>query len=77
MARRRVDLDRLVQLTFTPTEAVMLEAMLTLLQRRAIFDARVEPQVKELISDTIERINLQLAALQWPATHRVKAPYPI
>lgn len=70
--KRKPDLSRLVMLTMTPSEAIVLKAVCVVVRDRSN-DKPVE--VENLIADVVDSIDLQLKYLKWPETN--KAPFPL
>jgi hypothetical protein len=72
MPRSKPDLSRLVMLNYTPSEAILLAALLETVRQRA----HGLPREAAVVADsTLKRIDLQLKHLKWP--DRNKAPYPV
>lgn len=70
---RKPDYSRMVMLTLTPSQSVVLKALLATIGQRAI-DPPLE--VEHLICDVNDSIDLQLKAIAWPEDRR-KTPYPV
>lgn len=70
---KKPDYSRMVMLTLTPSESVILKALLVTIGQRAV-DPPLE--VEHLIADAVDSIDLQLKAIAWPED-RQKVPYPI
>lgn len=74
MPGKKADLSRLVMLTYTPTEAALLQGALEVMRNRMI--AASPAEVLDVLDHSIHRINLQLRQLKWPPQHN-KAPFPV
>lgn len=70
---KKPDYSRMVVLTLTPSQSVVLKAILEVIGQRAS-DPPLE--VSHLIADVNDSIDLQLKAIAWPEDRR-KAPYPV
>lgn len=70
---RKIDYSRMVMLTLTPSQSVILKAILEVVWERS----QIRPvEVENLIADVNDSIDLQLKAIAWPEDRR-KAPYPV
>lgn len=67
------DLSKLVMLSLTPTEAVIVAGALTIVRDRA---AELPTATRQVLDGTCARIDLQLRHLKWPEQLR-KAPFPV
>lgn len=67
------DLSRLVMLSLTPTEAVIVAGALGIVRDRA---AELPTATRQVIEGSIARIDLQLRHLKWPEQLK-KAPFPV
>lgn len=70
---RKPDYSRMVMLTLTPSQSVVLKAILEVVRDRA---TTTPLEVEHLIADAVDSIDLQLKAIAWPED-RLKAPYPV
>lgn len=70
--RKKPDLSRLVMLTMTPSEAIVLKAVCVVVRDRS---NDKPPEVESLLRDVVDSIDLQLKYLKWPTAN--KAPYPV
>lgn len=70
---RKPDYSRMVMLTLTPSQSVVLKALLMTVGQRAV-DPPLE--ITHLIADAVDSIDLQLKAIAWPED-RLKPPYPV
>lgn len=72
MPGRKRDLSRLVMLTMTPSEAVVLKAVCVVVRDRS---NDKPPEVESVIRDVVDSIDLQLRYLKWPEPNQ--APFPV
>lgn len=72
MPRAKPDLSRMVMLTMTPSQAVILKAILTVIRDRGV---DTPDEIEAVLEDSIDAISLQLKYLKWP--ERNKAPFPV
>lgn len=73
MPGKKADLSKLVMLSLTPTEAVIVAGALTIVRDRA---QEIPPMTRQVLDGTCARIDLQLRHLKWPEQLR-KAPFPV
>lgn len=73
MPGRKADLSRLVMLSLTPPEAVIVAGALGIVRDRA---QEIPSATKAVLEGSIARIDLQLRHLKWPEQLR-KAPFPV
>lgn len=73
MPGKKADLSKLVMLSLTPTEAVIVAGAILAVRQRAV---ELPPLTRQVLDGTAARIDLQLRHLKWPEQLR-KAPFPV